>query len=350
MAYFLGDINQINSIMKKNILIKALVSVSYFALISVGCERNTLEPEHIMPVLTTDTVINITHTTAVIESNIDSVIFKDIAELGICWNNNPSPTLADHKISGSADSSQFSRTIEGLAPDTYYYVRAYVIYKNDTLYGNSLSFKTWKPFPANGTLIQDIDGNTYHTIIIGNQVWLTENLKTTKFVNGEAIFHHTDTTQWAWNSVDYSAYSDYNNDPNISKVYGRLYNWLAVDDPKELCPEGWHVPSEADLTELINYLGGDSIAGGMLKESGTAHWVNPNVDATNESGFTALPTGYREVDGSYQALGFVTYIWSSSEMYSPYGVCLPLGSGDGKTVVYTADKKLGSPVRCIMDR
>ncbi len=126
--------------------------------------------------------------------------------------------------------------------------------------------------------VSDIEGNTYKTIKIGTQTWMAENLKTTKYKDGSEIPNITNN-------------GDYDNNPANSETYGRLYNWYTVDDDKGVCPEGWHVPDDAEYTVLTDYLGGESVAGGKMKETGTEHWNSPNTGATNESGFTGLPRG-----------------------------------------------------------
>ena len=160
--------------------------------------------------------------------------------------------------------------------------------------------------------VTDIDGNIYNSVTIGNQVWMAENLKTTKYQNGEAIPNVTDDTEWS--NLVTGAYSDYNNDPSNSDTYGRLYNWYAVDDSRNICPSGWHVPNYSEWTTLENYLGGYLVAGGKLKETGTTHWSSPNTGATNETGFTALPAGGRGSNpGDFIYLGERAVWWTSKD-------------------------------------
>lgn len=143
--------------------------------------------------------------------------------------------------------------------------------------------------PQFGT-VTDVEGNVYKTVKIGDQWWMAENLKSTKYNDNTPILNIIDDLEWK-NSIA-GAYCNYNNDPEHSKAYGRLYNWYAVNTGK-LAPAGWHVATDADWTALANALGGASDAGPKLKESGIAHWNSPNAGATNSSGFTALPGGYR---------------------------------------------------------
>jgi uncharacterized protein (TIGR02145 family) len=199
--------------------------------------------------------------------------------------------------------------------------------------------------PQNGT-VTDIEGNMYKTVTIGTQNWMAENLKTTKYKDGTAIPNVTDNT--AWKNLIAPAYCWYNNDILNKTPYGALYNWYTVNTGK-LCPSGWHVPTDEEWTVLSTYLGGLSIAGGKLKETGTGHWLNPNTGATNETGFTALPGGYRDSDNSLFVEIKTTCIWLSLSEYQNGALLRRLdynlnnvGRGDGS-------KKNGCSVRCIKD-
>ena len=170
--------------------------------------------------------------------------------------------------------------------------------------------------------VTDIDGNVYQTIKIGDQWWMAENLKVTKYRNGDAIPNVTDSTEWS--SLSTAAYCVYNNDNGNMATYGLLYNWYAVGDSRNIAPAGWHVPTDAELRQLEMHLGmsqsqADSGGwrgtdeGGKLKETGTTHWNSPNTGATNESGFTALPGGYRDDDnGPFGGIGSHGALWSST--------------------------------------
>jgi len=161
-------------------------------------------------------------------------------------------------------------------------------------------------------IVKDIDGNLYHIITIGDQTWMKENLRTTKFNDGTAIPLVTDSVTWS--SMSKPAYCWYKNDAKKYKeTYGALYNWYTVETGK-LCPTGWRVPQEPDFSFgliLIN-LGDEKVAGGKLKETGTTHWLSPNTGADNSSKFTALPGGFRSSYSNYSGMGIVGYWWSSS--------------------------------------
>ncbi len=164
---------------------------------------------------------------------------------------------------------------------------------------------------SSGT-VTDADGNVYHTVQIGNQVWMVENLRTTKYNDNSPITPVSDNA--VWGTLTTEAYCWYNNDEATYKeTYGALYNWYAVNTGK-LCPAGWKVPSDADWSLLITTLGGDSTTvGGKLKETGTMHWVSPNTGADNSSGFTALPGGSHYTNGGFYLNGKYGWYWSTDE-------------------------------------
>lgn len=148
------------------------------------------------------------------------------------------------------------------------------------------------------------------TIKIGTQTWMKKNLDVNKYKNGDPIPQVTDSVAWA--ALTTGAYCYFNNDSaTYAATYGKLYNWYAVNDPRGLAPAGWHVPSDKEWTTLTDFLGGDSIAGGKLKETGLLHWRSPNKGATNTTGFTALPGGFRTDNGSYYQPNSYCQLWSN---------------------------------------
>ena len=194
--------------------------------------------------------------------------------------------------------------------------------------------------------ITDIDGNTYKTVTIGTQTWMAENLKVTKYNDGIAIRNVTDNT--AWRELTTGALCDYDNTPSNSETYGKLYNWHAVNTGK-LCPTGWHVPSDAEWTELTDYLGGTSVAGGKLKETGTTHWASPNTGATNETGFTALPGGSRNIYGAFGNIGYYGHWWSATEYDATDAWYRNMLSNRSGVSSYNVSKEVGFSVRCVRD-
>jgi uncharacterized protein (TIGR02145 family) len=194
--------------------------------------------------------------------------------------------------------------------------------------------------------VTDLDGNVYHTLIIGSQVWLQENLKTTRYRNGNPIPGVTDSIEW--NSVTAGAYCTYDNNPDNKAVYGFLYNWKAVSSKDTLAPKGWHVPTQTEWTILSNYLGGQGV-GGRLKETGAAHWQSPNVGASNQVLFTALPGGMRSVHGVFSGLGTLGTWWTSTGDGSFDAWGRYINYNDSTLFRYDDSWKAGFSVRCIMD-
>jgi uncharacterized protein (TIGR02145 family) len=206
--------------------------------------------------------------------------------------------------------------------------------------------------------VADIDGNIYRTVTIGTQVWMAENLKVTHYRNGDPIPNVTDGPTWA--ALTTGAYCEYNNSIANVATYGRLYNWYAVADSRNIAPAGWHVASDAEWKQLEMTLGMSqsqadaygwrgTTEGGKLKETGTTHWITPNNGATNESGFSALPGGYRNLGGTYLDMGSDAYFWSSTESSSNsawYRVLYCLNSDIGRG---TNNKDYGFSVRCVRD-
>jgi uncharacterized protein (TIGR02145 family) len=270
-------------------------------------DNNTLSSVQV-PVIETSAVSSITQTTAVCGGTITSDGGATVLARGVCWSTAQNPTITDSKTTDGTGAGIFSSHLTGLAGNTTYYMRSYATNSRGTGYGSPVSFTT---VPIT---IADIDGNIYHLVIIGTQVWMVENLKTTKYRNGDPLPNITDSM--IWNHYTIGAYCNYNNDANNSITYGRLYNWYAVNDTRNLAPVGYHVPSKAEWTTLTNYLEGESIAGGKLKESGITHWRSPNIGANNEYGFTALPAGYCGNSISFFTdLGSAGLWWSSTEEY-----------------------------------
>jgi len=197
------------------------------------------------------------------------------------------------------------------------------------------------------TTVTDIDGNVYHADTIGTQIWMVENLKTTKYRDGTVIPIVTDNDAW-FNTYD-GAYCNYNNLTSNGSTYGHLYNWYAVTNSRKLAPTGWHIPSDAEWTTLINYLGGEYVAGGKLKESGITHWVNPNTGATNEAGFTALPGGNRSVDGTFGGIGNYGHWWSSTEYDATSAWYQTMDYSNITIMKSVLTMETGFSVRCVKD-
>jgi uncharacterized protein (TIGR02145 family) len=197
--------------------------------------------------------------------------------------------------------------------------------------------------------LTDQDGNTYKTVKIGTQTWMAENLRTTKYRNGELITNVESEDFWAYRTT--GAYCNYKNTLDIDTIstYGRLYNWYAVTDTRDLAPDGWHVSTDADWTILTSFLG-DSIAAGKLKEEGFKHWRNPNLGATNETGFTALPGGVRFLQSSitsFRTMGLYGEFWSVDQISTLNPFSRNIAAGFTDVLRNTTSKSEGHSVRCV---
>jgi uncharacterized protein (TIGR02145 family) len=317
-----------------------------------SCKKEAIK---VVPTITIAAVTNITASTATSGGNITYDSGPAITARGVCWSRSQRPTIADSKTIDGTGSGSFTSSITGLTSGTTYYLRTYATNSNGTVYGSILSFTTlnsgiiFNPILTYGT-VTDIDGNVYKTITIGTQTWMVENLRTTKYSNGDPIPNVTDST--AWSNLITGAYCNYNNDVNFSTIHGSLYNWYAVNDSRNIAPTGWHVPSDAEWTTLTTYLGGVSVAGGKLKEAGTTHWLSPNTGATNETGFTALPCGNRSFVGKFDAVGYDGLWWSSTlnadpTIFNAYYRFVYYSGSDVNSP--GANESSGFSVRCVMN-
>jgi len=336
---------------KTNNLIFPLLLMGVFLIFASSCKK---------PVLSTTAITDITQTTAKSGGNITSDGGVLITAHGVCWSTNDNPTIDDNKTEDGTGAGSFTSSVTGLEPNTTYYLRAYATNSAGTSYGSIMSFTTQEG-SSGSTFTDPRDGKVYQTVVIGNQVWMAENLAYLPRVNMVAdgpkyapgsyyyVYDYNGT-----NVADAKATANYN-------TYGVLYNWPAAmngaassttnpSGVQGVCPDGWHLPSDAEWTELTDYLGGASVAGGKLKETGTTHWDSPNTGATNETGFTALPGGIRTNLEFFNNIGYDGRWWSATEH----------ALGAWNRLVYCGDstvgrindydyKELGFSVRCLRD-
>lgn len=201
--------------------------------------------------------------------------------------------------------------------------------------------------------VTDADDNVYQTVAIGNQVWMAENLRTTRYRNGDLIPYITDDTDWT--NLSTPGYCWHANDAQLSLTLGALYNWYAIQSSANICPEGWHVPTNGDWQTLFDHLGGNSVAGGKLKEVGTledmtGYWYAPNTGATNESGFGARSGGPRSYsNGMFGSRGLNAYFWSSTELDVDKAYARALGNSTAGVISSSYDKRNGHFCRCVKD-
>lgn len=312
-----------------------------------------------IPEITTATVSNMTSTTVTSGGNITNGGGATITASGVCWSISPNPTISDSKTSDGTEIGEFISPAAGLAPLTTFYLRAYATNSMGAAYGNEISFTT----SSANTSITDIDGNVYSTATIGNQVWLQQNLKTTRYSNGDLIGTTTPSSldiskestpkyQWAYDGKE----------SNVP-LYGRLYTWFAVNDNRNVCPTGWHVPSNAEWITLTDYLidNGYGYGGSRYKiamsmaytsgwsDSGTSGDIGNHQENNNSSGFSALPSGFR-ISTSFNFAGRGCYWWSATEESTTLawqGCALWFNSGFVDNGYL--EKQDGFSVRCVKD-
>ena len=193
--------------------------------------------------------------------------------------------------------------------------------------------------------VASLQTTTYSTVLIGTQYWMEKNLEVTQYRNGDIIPYVSQPADWE--GLTTGAWCYYNNDPESG--YGKLYNWYAVNDPRGLAPTGWHVPTDAEWTTLTTFLGGEAVAGGKMKTPGTMSWLTPNTGATNSSGFSGLPGGFRNSNGPFDLFGSYGLWWSSTEDSTPYAWSRNLNYNNGNVDRYTDAKPFGFSVRCLRD-
>jgi uncharacterized protein (TIGR02145 family) len=297
------------------------------------------------PEVTTIGITDITQNKAMSGGKITYDGGAAITAKGVCWSTSQEPDLSDSFTTNGADTSRYQSQMTGLLPGTKYFVRAYAKNSAWTVYGEELIFKT---------KVADVEGNLYNTVTIGTQVWMTENLKTTKLNDNTAIPNITDDTEWI--NLSTPAYCWIRNEIQYKDIYGALYNWYTANTGK-LCPTGWHVPSDeefkvlelalgmtTDQVDLTEWRGTDQ--GAQMKS--TTGWAD-GENGTNTSGFSALPGGYRWAKtGAFNGIGMLTYWWSSEHSID-YGWYRRLDGTNSDIYRYATSKEGGKYVRCLKD-
>lgn len=310
-----------------------------------------------LPIVTTTNATNITNTQATTGGNVTNQGSSTVTVKGVCWSTTQNPTTANNKTVNGSGTGSYSTDIYPLTANNIYYVRAYATNSSGTAYGNEITVNTTVCYSTNIVLnpnltygtVTDIDGNSYATIQIGNQTWMAENLKTTHYNDGSAIPNVTDNTTWT--GLTTGAWCNYNNDLINNSTYGKLYNWYAINTGK-LAPNGWHIPTDQEWSNLINHLGSQS---GKNMKSTSNLWsnqTNTNFCNDNSSGFSGLAGGYRAVFNNillFGNLSHVGYWWSSSLGYTNGAWYRELQPNVNSAIRGSAEYYVGFSVRCIKD-
>lgn len=328
-------------------------TIGFLLLLAYGCIKDVKIPE-----VTTGTVSNITSTSAIISDNINDDGGGYVSGRGICWSNMlTDPNIKEDEVYYEGFGyGTFSVYIANLTPGTKYYARAFATNNQGTGYGPVVSFTTegsmtgdivFNPDSTYNT-VTDITGNVYNTIRIGTQTWMAENLRTTKLNDGTGILNITGNDEWE--HLQTPGYCWYLNDDKFKDIYGALYNWYTVGSGK-LCPDGWHVPGYEEWTTLFSFLGNNYEVANKLRETGNTHWVNTDAGATNITGFTALPGGWRNIDNiNFGDLGYAGTFWAVPETEGNQNTVMFFFQGSWEGIFFAENQKnSGLSVRCVKD-
>ena len=260
---------------------------------STGISSFTTVPDINLPYVITAPVFTHINTPPRVGGKVWYEGSSQLSECGIYFGLSPNPDISGTKFQIGNDSGLFSDLLSGLNSNTTYFVKAYATNNSGTVFGPEVTFTTGQA--SDYKSIKDLEENKYYIVSIGNQVWMAENLKATRFNDGTLIPNITD--DFAWETLITPAYCWYNNNAGLKSTYGALYNWYTIDTAsnghRNVCPSGWHVPDDAEWTLLTAYLGGEAVAGIKLKEAGDYYWYPSTSMGDNSSDFSALAGGIR---------------------------------------------------------
>jgi len=304
----------------------------------------------VLPTVTTADAMNITQTEATTGGTVHTDGGATVSARGVCYSTTPNPTLANDYTTNGSGLGTFVSILTNLSPNTQYYVRAYATNSVGTAYGNEISFTTLaQPWQCGDTI--DYSGQIYNTVLIGTQCWMKENLNVGVMINSSQ--NQTNNSQ-----IEKYCYDD---DPTNCIEYGGLYQWgemmnytgssSSIPSGRQgICPMGWHLPSNPEITLLITQLGGEAVAGGKMKEDGYVHWDPPNLGATNESGFTAIGSGRRHNSTPFfMQLKTNCQIWSCTQDGSDLAWFINMQNNIVNTTNQHGFKTLGFTSRCLKD-
>jgi uncharacterized protein (TIGR02145 family) len=337
---------------------KKFLVFCFISVLFVSCSSNSESGGGdiiLDPVFTVQTksITSVGHISANAFGVISPSFVSSTSSYGICYGLTPNPTIVGNSVAGTninPTTGGFSCLLSSLTQNTTYYARAYATNSEGTFYGIDYIFTTLNQLFVNGSALIDVDGNNYQTVVINGKQWMKGNLNVSKYRNGDIIPEVTDMTQW--DAITTGAWCYYKNDTANGTIYGKLYNWYAINDPRGLAPLGWHIPTEPEWKSLTDFLGGPTLAGMKLRDIGDL-WSTSSVMATNQAGFSALPAGYgyltynyTPADQVFNSLGDVAFWWSatSTSTNTAYSLNVNLNNSVTRSAIL---KKTALSVRCV---
>lgn len=320
------------------VLVALLISLN-------GCERD--DKEIIQPIMPSVEFFSLGSNAVTIKSDL-IVSVNPIDSVGLCWDTSANPTVFNTRVQVLLSDSAMYFRIENLSPNTKYYGKLYAVNNDRIWYGEEFSFIT-------SNTVKDIESHVYNTVKIGEQIWMVENLRTTRFNDGADIPCISST----WSGLETPGYCNYDFFIPNTNLYGALYNWPTVNSNK-LCPDGWHIPSDSEWETLVQSIGGRDVAGSLIKSSESIYWAESNLFATNLSGFSAIPGGASNggTIGTFLGLGYNGFWWTSTVDYSydlnfGYNIFWAVSHGSPSIIRNGFMNKAGAlnflSVRCIKD-
>lgn len=340
---------------------KFFIPMFVFLWVFSSCEKNDDPKEMEWPAEIEVTEVDYVGSTQVYFMADLSGSIDDIDEAGFYWGTANPPTLNDNTVSIQPEPGINSLTVSGLESETTYYVRAYYLFENETYFGDVVSFTTTAP-------VADNDGNLYEVIRIGNQLWTAENLRVVTYNNGDSITDGTGRGNYS-GMASPQFFFHYDDDPSFQEIYGNLYTWHVITDPRGVCPLGWRVPDYLDWESMIHHLdalasefetpseGGmeiSAIAGGMLRDEGTIEaqtglWHQPNTGANNITRMNVLPTGMRDPSGAFDGLGYNAAFWTYTEETPTHSIMFYTHYFNPGIYANIFVKSSGYAIRCVSD-
>ena len=329
--------------------LKAIVAFIVLSATFVACGPKHDEESVPAPQVTIKDATNVTTTAATLVASFTpfsdkATVAFEITEVGTTLNWQPQPVAINLVGQNVKTTITVTLNMSGLKQGASYKVRVKASNAAGQVTSDETSFYTIAGY--------DVDGNAFHQVLIGKQIWMVEALKVTKFRNGDPIPTSTDPAIW-WNATT-PLFCWYNNDIS-NKEYGALYNWYVAFDPRKVAPQGWHVPSYEEIQKLVTFLGGGFVAGPALMEKGSAHWGTTTLTATNSSGFTAIPGGFYGVitTGSTQMIfaqkGVHVYYWTNTSIMGVAGAALNIAATTTADPNSGYNTHFGLSIKCIKD-